>query len=226
MGVVIEEARKEVPVDEDRWFRLQDAGPMLEWLEANQRPSERKVRLFLCSFLWTVCGLLPDEASLRAIAVAERFADGDATAAELARARWEAFELPVLQSPDRTVRRLAQAAHDAATAAGVDLWHEGLDRWGFDDMAEGVIQAPLLRDLIGNPFRPVTFNPSWRSWDGGTVRDLAATMYSAKAFDRMPVLADALEDAGCTDADILRHCRGPGPHVRGCWVVDLILDRT
>ena len=59
-------------------------------------------------------------------------------------------------------------------------------------------------------------------WNGRTVPRLARALYEERAFDRLPILADALEDAGCHHADLLAHCRGPGPHVRGCWVLDLV----
>jgi hypothetical protein len=86
-------------------------------------------------------------------------------------------------------------------------------------------QANLLRDLFGHPVCPPTPDPAWLTWNNGTVPRLAAGLYDEGAFDRLPILADALEDAGCTDAAILDHCRGPGPHVRGCWVVDLLLGK-
>ena len=68
-------------------------------------------------------------------------------------------------------------------------------------------------------------DPAWLAWNGGTVRKLAEAIYDERAFDRLPVLADALEEAGCADEGVLRHCRGGGPHVRGCWVIDLILGK-
>jgi hypothetical protein len=79
-----------------------------------------------------------------------------------------------------------------------------------------------FRDIFGNPFRPVTFDPSWRTT---TAVAIANHMYDARDFSAMPILADALQDAGCDNDDILDHCRGPGPHVRGCWVVDLVLGK-
>jgi hypothetical protein len=91
--------------------------------------------------------------------------------------------------------------------------------------SERAAQAALLGDIIGNPFRSVAVDPSWLTWNGGTVAKLAETVYTERAFDRLSILADALEDAGCHDAGILAHCRGSGPHVKGCWVVDLILGR-
>src|SRR5262249_3489199 len=93
------------------------------------------------------------------------------------------------------------------------------------EQAECAAQTTLLRDIIGNPFRPVAINPAWLTWNGGTVPKVAQAIYDERAFDRMPVLADALEDAGCSDAAVLNHCRQPGVHVRGCWVVDLLLGK-
>lgn len=88
--------------------------------------------------------------------------------------------------------------------------------------AEHAAQAVLLRDLFGNPFHPATIQPSWLVWNDGTIPKMAQAIYNDRAFDRLPVLADALEDAGCQDADILGHCRQPGPHVLGCWLIDLL----
>jgi hypothetical protein len=95
--------------------------------------------------------------------------------------------------------------------------------WDSRRQQEMVCQCALLRDIFGNPFRPVSVDASWLA---GPVITLADTIYTDRAFDRLPLLADALEEAGCTDADILAHCRGDGPHVRGCWVVDLILGKS
>ncbi len=90
---------------------------------------------------------------------------------------------------------------------------------------EKVIQIALLRDIFANPFRPVDISPAWLIWNDGTVRKIAQTIYDDRAFDRLPMLADALEEAGCTSADILNHCRQPGVHVRGCWVIDILLGK-
>ena len=83
-------------------------------------------------------------------------------------------------------------------------------------------QANLLRDIFGNPFRPVAFSPSWRT---DTAVAIARQMYESRDFSAMPILADAIQDAGCDSEDMLTHCRGDGPHVRGCWVVDLVLGK-
>jgi hypothetical protein len=81
----------------------------------------------------------------------------------------------------------------------------------------------LLREIFNNPFRPVAFDPSWRT---STVLALATGIYDEKAFDRLPILADALQDAGCDSEEILNHFRQPGVHVRGCWALDLILGKS
>jgi hypothetical protein len=83
-------------------------------------------------------------------------------------------------------------------------------------------QSTLLRDIFGNPFRPVTFNPHWLT---ATVQRLASLIYEERQFDKMPLLGDALEEAGCDNADVLQHCRAGGEHVRGCWVVDKMLGK-
>ncbi|MBN9517066.1 hypothetical protein J0H58_00880 [bacterium] len=80
-----------------------------------------------------------------------------------------------------------------------------------------------MRDIFGNPFRPVMFLPEWRT---EAVVALARGAYDDRAFERLPVLADALEDAGCSAGTVLAHCRNGGPHYKGCWVVDGVLGKV
>jgi hypothetical protein len=96
-------------------------------------------------------------------------------------------------------------------------------KWEARRDAESAAQCDLIREVFGNPFRPVTPDPAWRT---PAVVALAETIYNGRAFHRLPDLAAALERAGCADADVLSHCRDRRPHVRGCWVVDLVLDRA
>ena len=84
----------------------------------------------------------------------------------------------------------------------------------------------LLRCVFGNPFRPVTRVPTWLKGTELAAVKIAQGIYDERAFDRLPILGDALEDAGCDNADLLSHCRGAGPHVRGCWVVDAMLNKA
>jgi hypothetical protein len=111
---------------------------------------------------------------------------------------------------------------------GVIDWHLPPDR-AKGQVAHLATYARLchwLRDIVGNPFRPTPdLNSSWLVQNDRTVRRLAETIYDEHAFDRLPILADALEDTGCDSAALLDHCRLPGEHGRGCWVVDLLLGK-
>jgi len=121
-----------------------------------------------------------------------------------------------------TVDAVGHASSDAADAAGAhSLRENATDEYVAYD-AEMAKQGDFLRDIFGNPFQPVALNPAWQT---STVTALARAIYTDRAFERLPILADALEDAGCDNADILNHCRQGGDHVRGCWVVDLILGK-
>jgi hypothetical protein len=109
-----------------------------------------------------------------------------------------------------------RAAARLAVAAAGDRWNEGVFRRAEAD------QSDLVRDLFGDPFRPAAFDPRWRT---AAALGLARAAHAGGAFDRLPILADALEEAGCDDPAVLNHCRGGGPHARGCWVVDGLLGR-
>jgi hypothetical protein len=87
-------------------------------------------------------------------------------------------------------------------------------------------QVSLLRCIFGNPYRTVAAEPAWLAWKGGVVLKLAQAVYDERRFEVLPVLADALEEAGCTDPVVLDHCRSGREHARGCWVVDLLLGNT
>jgi hypothetical protein len=94
-------------------------------------------------------------------------------------------------------------------------------------------EAGLIRCIVGNPFRPVALDPTWLAWNDKAVVKLAQAAYDQRLLPsgeldlaRLAVLADALEEAGCSESELLTHLRGPGPHVRGCWVVDLLLGKA
>ena len=110
----------------------------------------------------------------------------------------------------------AEYAQNAFAAMARPAWREGGERATLEQIA-------LARDIFGNPFRPVAFDPAWRRAD---TTGIAARMYESREFSAMPILADALEESGCTNADVLLHCREPGVHVRGCWVVDRVLGKS
>ncbi len=128
------------------------------------------------------------------------------------------------------MHNICAAVADATAATAVqEAASAGRDRgvaWEAAHAAVAACQADLLRECFGNPFRPMTVRPGWLAWNGGIVRRLAQAIYQDGTFDRLPVLADALEEAGCSDTDILAHCRRGEHHVRGCWVVDQLLGQS
>jgi hypothetical protein len=115
----------------------------------------------------------------------------------------------------------------AMTTATAVLWLAGAEEAGGKAMhALMARQARLVRCLFANPFRPLPdIDPAWLSWDDGAVRKLAASILAERRFGDLPVLADALEEAGCADEAILRHCRDGGEHALGCWVLDRLLGK-
>ncbi|HEY1066696.1 MAG TPA: hypothetical protein VGE52_11325 [Pirellulales bacterium] len=116
---------------------------------------------------------------------------------------------------DELRRAFARARGDAAQAALPGEISEASKRRSDEALADD------LRDAIGNPFRRTAFDPAWRSPEA--VR-IAEAIRSSGDRALLPILADALEEAGCDDAETLAHCRGPGPHIRGCWAIEAILE--
>ena len=203
---------------EQEWLECADTTPMLEFLRG--KVSDRKLRLFAvacCRYKWE---LLDDTYSARAINLAELTADGLAKPDELTRACESAEEEMNRTWPSQgsspfwwAVKALSDEAFDAAIIAADAIVDGGVPA--------GVV-AESLRDIFCDFILPVTLDPAWRT---PTATSLAQAIYDDRAFDRLPILADALEDAGCDNVDILNHCRQPGVHVRGCWAVDLLLDK-
>jgi hypothetical protein len=216
---------------ETEWLTSRDFRRMLEQLGG--RASHRKLRLFACACCRRVGPDLPDE-SVPLVEVAERYADGLASEEERQAAEQAALTACGLHQDNRAAVVVWDACMthpdvvDAAEATTfVISWD--IDPYGTfgAHYGEADINAALFRDVFGNPFRPVRIDPRRLSWKDETVVKIAQAIYDERAFDRLPILADALEDAGCTDAEILNHCRQPKPgeHVRGCWVIDLLLGK-
>jgi hypothetical protein len=201
---------------EQEWMQATDPRPMLKFLRG--KTSERKLRLFACAWAWDYWSRMHDERSRGAFITAERFADKLADLSALHAAYADAWEA------------LRKADTSWAAGAAWAAWAASYERYDIDSAIAQIeyqtarISWPLgasrLRCLFGNPFRPITLNPVWLIWHGGLLVSMAQKMYDSHDFTDMPVLADALEEAGCQDQDILGHCRSGGEHVRGCWVVD------
>ena len=193
-------------LSEYAWQSGNDALAMLNHLHG--RASERKLRLLAAA----CCRLLlvePAEVGARVADVAERFAEGRARLEELHDAAAGA-EAPLIQAVTRAME--SQAAWEAVRIGQQD----GAARSG--DLCE------LIRELFGNPFRPLVVDPSWLQWRDGLVVHMARTIHEQRCFDDLSILADALEEAGCDHPDLLSHCRRPGGHVPGCWALDLLSD--
>ena len=152
---------------------------------------------------------------------------GDSDSAELGVAKFHAA-VAALDSAEIPVDRAValEALRQARLARAYYLFEKAHpDAGEFPhpmEPADGTQHAGALRCIFGNPFRPVVFDPRWRSADAVGV---ARGIYEDRAFGRLPLLADALMDAGCDDEQVIGHCRSDGPHVRGCWVVDMILGK-
>jgi hypothetical protein len=213
---------------EEEWLSATNPPPMLGFLRG--KVSDRKLRLFACACCRRIWDLYLHHDSFRSIEVGEKFADGEATNKDLR----TADELAMWAGDDASWTSMQEATIAWTAAAAVQKTGILAANWAVYEMQsvfagnepkceeEQIAQCHLLREIFGNPFRPVALNPSWLS---STILALANGIYAERAFDRMPILADALQDAGCENLAILDHCRSTGPHVRGCWVVDLVLAR-
>ena len=219
-----------------QWRRCADPVPMFAILRG--LATGRKLRLFAVACCRRVAHVFPDDRIRRALDAAERLADGAIARHEWAEAesrvkavrvevdpvtdgrRWDAVTAAVIavshaSSPEHELLLAANAAGAARNAARSDI----------DSVAEAeaAAQARLVREVFGDPVRPVQFSPAWRT---STVVALAGQMYASGEFSATPILADALQDAGCNDSAVLSHCReASATHCRGCWVVDLVLRK-
>lgn len=229
-------------MDEHQWLECVSPTAMLFHLRPWRR-HRRKFRLYVCAW-WRLSWHLLNEPCRNLIDLTERYPAGLAGADELRRAR---------RAVARQARReLAETGTDGLAELGPGLlqmlrlehlpgweggsepresWFTGTEeaRRAYEAEKWAYVQHKLnlLRDIFGNPFRPPPpFPPSVRTWNNGAVVKMATVIYDERAWDRLPILADALADAGCDDAALLGHLRGPEPHVLGCWAVDLLLGRS
>ncbi|MGH7169524.1 MAG: hypothetical protein ACRELF_09700 [Gemmataceae bacterium] len=231
-------------MNEDEWLTSNDAVRMLHVIQQSSL-SDRKVRLLnatICRRFWNY---LP-EASQTILLESELLADGrlplGSNDFELC---WRELcgrangavapfdrQYPMKQFPstDVCIQRNAAAAVCYAVIPK-ELFGAVSYFWELEP-AEKEPHSAIIRDVFGNPFRRITISPAWLSWHDGVVSRLAKAAYDERflptgTFDnaRLLILSDALEEAGCTDEQILTHLRGGGEHYRGCWVIDLLLGK-
>jgi hypothetical protein len=203
---------------EAEWLACEDPDVMVDFLQSRALLSARKTRLFVVACCRIAWHLLTDRRSQQAVEVAERYADQNATRNELNAAynlAWLAVQ--ELGTP------AAWRAWGSTSFEAWDGWHVGWHHRAADDHELNAQQATILRDISGNSFRRAKCPQRWRT---DTALSLARTMYEWRDFGAMPILADALQDAGCDNDNILHHCRDTSAtHVRGGWVVDLVLGK-
>ena len=217
---------------EAEWLACEEPQAMLLFLASNG--SGRKFRLFACACVRRIWALLHDARSRSAVEAAERFAEGLISRADVQRACAKALNVLMFQgmaaNGDLHAPRAAYcaASREYVRDTSVEV-ASALSLWGGDRVKVAELRAhcALLRDIFGSPFGPTPrIEPAWLADNDKAATHLAHGIYEELAFERMPILADALEDAGCAAADLLTHLRSPGPHVRGCWALDLILARS
>jgi hypothetical protein len=220
---------------EPEWLACDEPQTLLEFV--NSRMSARKCRLLAAAICRHVLPLTRESCCQRAVEVAERFADGVASLEEMLAVSEQVADAyvnfpnpaPVNTDPPLSFKLESIAIQSTMFAtrdtndylgACCRCTYLATLRWSLLRAEPGDYctlvrwQTSLIRDTVGNPFRPMTADPRWLT---STVVALAEAVYQDRAFDRLPVLADALEDAGSDNADILNHFRGPGPHFRGVW---------
>jgi hypothetical protein len=232
-------------MNEAGWLACPRPEPLLSFLRrasgGRSTASDRKLRLFAVACCRRIWHRITEQPCRDAVDVAERYSDGLATAEELRISHYAARNFfqgavycPFSGQVDPAAALAAACASDelancagtienAALAVGNQFPYAERDpAWA----SERAAQSDLLRDVLGNPFRTVAWDPSWSTGKGWLAVRLAREIYDARRFENLPLLAEALAAAGCGTEDSLAHCRQPGPHVRGCWVVDLLLGKA
>ena len=209
---------------ESEWLTIVDnPGDMQDVLDWT-RQRERKIRLLLCALCRQVWHLLSEPSCRDALEAGEKYADGEGSEIELIKAFIKAMEeYRCIQNDTWPGIAFRAGGNWSALATAFEF------RTCSDLQKEPAKHCHFLRDIFGNPFRPVAIEPAWLTT---TVTGLATAAYEKRTLPsgeldpaRLAVLADAVEETGCGNLDILNHLRGPGPHVRGCWVLDLLLGK-
>jgi hypothetical protein len=219
-------------MNEAAWLTSEDPERMYRATENKRRGkppravwTRRKEAFFgaaCCRLIWPLVVL--DKRCRRVVEYNERQFDRPLPPRKEEELYWNAKQ--AAEDPaNETTPFLLEAANVVYDSGHPGLLIPDILRWfqGWGDQRERLRQmAAIMRDVVGNPFRPTAIQAGWLP---PTVVALARQIYDSRDFSAMPVLADALEDAGCDNEDVLQHCRGPGPHYLGCWLVDLVLAK-
>jgi hypothetical protein len=212
---------------EQEWLACANPHRMLE--AVRPRPHARRLRLFACACCRHAWDLLGNRGGKDALLVAERLADGLAGEKDRVSALRLVFKVRSMAPRNSkwefalsgVVCALGETVTDGCHHVAGAVAEHGLR--SFED--EYRAQCDLVRDIFGNPFRRPVVRPAWLAWNAGCLTKMARAIYDGFRFGDLPILADALEEAGCDDAQILGHCRAGGEHARGCWVLDAILRK-
>jgi hypothetical protein len=211
---------------EAEWLACNDPALLIEAIRTffgRKVLTDRKIRLLACGVVRLLWNDASEERSRVVVEAAEKYADGLLSLRQMSRrrktAQEAAYQLPAGPGPDGSPdKRIIALAAASAADTNVNLFHV---RKAVGDP----LHCKLIRDLF--PYRYPEIKEGWFCWNEGTILKLAEAIYDDRAFDRLPILADALEEAGCQNAAILGHCRQQGAvHVRGCWVVDVLTGRS
>lgn len=211
---------------EVEWLVSDDWRPMLAFISS--RWTQRKAILYVCAGLRALWELLFDEGSQYAVEEAECVAEGTATAGDVSYAEYCAE--PIFDGLNDPC--LFNAANIPYLALRIESGQLGERLLQYLNAQKEWPGGRLVREIVGNPFCPPSIAPSILAWNEGTIIRLAQTLYDERILPagtldntRLLILADALEEAGCTDEQILMHLRSGGEHYRGCWVIDLLLGK-
>jgi hypothetical protein len=233
----------EVSMTEAEWLVSTKMSPMLDYLKG--KASDRRWILFSCGCVRRIWRLVSDQRCRSRVEVAERFVDGLASGEELNRAAeaiegaddledeagnhtFQAVESIGYTGPLAALTVVSKASDSACFAAATSPGKWSAEAWEAAEATEHRVQMALLRDIFGNPFHPVAFDSAWRT---PNVVALATAAYEERLMPsgeldphRLSILADALEEVGAAE-EVVAHLRSDGPHVRGCWAVDLCLGK-
>jgi hypothetical protein len=227
------------------WNACTGPTPMLSFLQG--KISERKFRLFAagcCRQLW---GATADEATSAALAIVDQLAEAGTLRTWRGYVRVPAGQVVLDCGASDPLGPLSVGGEDAVPKQVADSNIPTILKAMLGELAcrrmnpallthllpfltnaglPAVQQAILIRDIVRYSLHPLRFRASWRTWNNGVCFKIAEGIYNERLFNQLPILADALEEAGCAEPDILNHCRQPGEHVRGCWVLDALLGKT